>query len=186
MTSPTGEYLVELTPGIYNIEAVAPFGFSTTYRAPLNFAPGKNATIDFVLYSKMSVVSEYDPPPSEPLDDVPFSDFKYEQIRLETKQGPRMVTMRYGIRDLSNGEEWYKSGSMIERGKNDPGVTFTYNFLTVTANKIRIDAASGTVFASGRVTIENGSETNVYDRDARIVVDGETTIVSFETSKAKG
>lgn len=138
-----GGYAAQLTPGTYSVTARALY-FCEEHRATFSIAANQKAEFDFIL-------------PVGATDTRPQDDGCYKEDAPDMGKGVLHSLVLYGARSQKGAELSY-SGLKQDVNENYPTV-FSYDLLTLRADRLVFDSQAKSITAIGSVTLQNGVQT---------------------------
>lgn len=150
--SDVGGYATRLIPGTYSVTARALY-FCKEHRATFSIAANQKAVFDFIL-------------PVGATDTTPQDDSCYKEDAPDMGEGELHSLVLYGARSQKGGQTFYLSlkqrSVLYENGLyvdgNYPAV-FSYDLLTLQADRLVFDSQAKSITAIGNVTLQNGVQT---------------------------
>jgi hypothetical protein len=154
-TTPSGEYLLKLEPGVYEIRVTRP-GFCDGGRAAFALEAGTKVTFDFELLQCGSV----DPIRLHPEDgngttSPPPHRYQREELNPVSPNFLRPVIF-FGDRQENGDGVRYSALMLLDR--HFP-VVYTYNLLTIKSDTLIYSKTDNSVRATGNVSCDDGTNT---------------------------
>ena len=170
-TSQFGEYSMQLPPDTYSIKVEAPSkGWAISHRSEIRLVSSKPKILNFIVYAKLALLAPYSPLPSTTLDDSAIVEFSYDVIPKLSLVGVSDGMIRYGGKTVSKSVIDYRGISIQDTKEFRAGVTFTYDFFSVTADEIRFCLKTKEFIASGGVTIEEDGVKALFPGTLKITI----------------
>ncbi|MEQ1642341.1 MAG: carboxypeptidase-like regulatory domain-containing protein [Pyrinomonadaceae bacterium] len=166
-TNRIGEYELSLEPGKYKvlIDGLS-LGFDVTRRSEVLLASPSTKFLSFKLYSKFGVLGVNPAQWENDVADHPtIWPYSYQEVPFLSTNGISSGLIRYGTKIETGAISQFITSSSGQR----EGVTFSYDFFSVTADEIRLYGK--TIYAFGSLLIEDENRTEMYKGKVKIRIE---------------
>jgi hypothetical protein len=175
ITNDDGTYSVDLAPGLYSLTVISP-GFCSLMRARFELRPltdvEMNLTlVDCALDNVMTLRNEIFIDSKDQYN----APYKEESVVLSSEPSSQFdLHVRFGKRAEIKDAVRFQGFSLS--GDRQVGVTVTYNLMTLRAEQVCLNKATGELEAFGNVVVADGSRTLNGTRVSVKLRGGQTTI----------
>jgi hypothetical protein len=158
VTNEEGFYEIELPVGVYRVTTNS-MGFCASQRAPFRVRTSSDTLINLTLVvCPLANILKYDEAGKYVGEECRYIDpFESESFPVTKMSGIQLdLLIRYGKRQEKESILEYQ-GAKVENGV-PPGVTVSYDVLTIVADKVRFNKQMLMLEAEGRVVVEDGKQ----------------------------